>query len=103
MTTIISNIEFGNISNVRKSYTEENVYFVDVEMSVAEGFPLESCEYVARADDYALTGKWVYKQVLNGNFIGEITLLNAGDDPATSLPYISNVGIQPTTTGTQTL
>lgn len=104
MTTTVSNITFGNISNVRKSGDEEGVYFANVETSPAEGFPLESCLYCARADDYAMTGRWVYAQIIAGNIVGTITQLDAGVDPETGLPPVTFVSAnQPSTTGTQTL
>ena len=98
MTTTIGNVTFGSMSNVRKSGDEENTYFADVEISEAEGFPMETLLYCAKADDYAMTGRWVYAQIIAGNFSGTVTQLDAGVDPITGL-----VLVQPTTTGTQTL
>jgi hypothetical protein len=95
----IGNITFGQILNVRKSGDEENVYFADVEMSEAEGFPMETHIYCARSDDYAITGKWVYKQIVEGNIVGTITQLAAGVNPVTGQPYPP----QPQTTGSQDL
>jgi hypothetical protein len=99
MTHTIGNITFGAIKNVRKYGDEENVYFADVEISEAEGFPFETHLYCARSDDYAMTGRWVYQQIIDGNIVGEITQLNAGVDPVTGLPPAP----QPNTTGSQTL
>jgi hypothetical protein len=99
MATQIGNITFGQILNVRKSGYEEGVYFADVEISEAEGFPFEACFYCARDNDYAITGKWVYKQIVEGNIVGTITQLAAGVDPQTGLPYPP----QPQTTGSQNL
>lgn len=96
--TTIQNITFGAIKNVRKSGDEEGVYFADVEMSVAEGFPMEESIYCARSDDYATTGRWVYQQIVDGSFEGSITQLVAGADPVTGL-----VPVQPTSQGVQTL
>ena len=101
MTTTISNITFGNISNVRKSGDEESVYLVDIEISEAEGFPLEVCIYCARSDDRATTGKWVYAQILAGNFSGEIIQRAAGTDIVTGETIV--VQAQPQSHGTQTL
>ena len=92
---IIGNITFGQIKNVRKSGDEKNVYFADVEISEAEGFPMREHLYCARADDYAMTGKWVYQQIIDGNIVGSITQLAAGVDPVTGLPPV----IQSNTTG----
>ena len=99
MTTQIGNITFGQILNVRKSGDEENVYFADVEFSEAEGFPMETHIYCARSDDYAMTGRWVYKQIVEGNIVGTITQLAPNVDPQTGLPYPP----QPQTTGSQDL
>lgn len=85
MTHTIGNVTFGQIKNVRKSGDEEGVYFADVELSVAEGFPMETNLYCARSDDYAMTGSWVYQQIIDGNFEGSITQLDAGVDPVTGL------------------
>jgi hypothetical protein len=95
----IGNITFGQILNVRKSGDEEGVYFADVEISEAEGFPFETCFYCARDNDYAMTGRWVYKQIVEGNIVGTITQLAAGVDPQTGLPPPP----QPQTTGSQDL
>ena len=98
MTHTIGNVTFGAIKNVRKSGDEEGVYFADVDLSIAEGFPMETCLYCARSDDYVATGKWVYQQILDGNFEGQVTQLAAGVDPVTGLPPQ-----QPITSGAQTL
>jgi hypothetical protein len=104
MTTTVSNITFGSISNVRKSGDEEGVYFANVEASPAEGFPMESCLYCARSDDYAMTGRWVYAQIIAGNIVGAITQLDAGVDPETGLPPVTRVSAnQPSTNDTQIL
>jgi hypothetical protein len=95
----IGNITFGQILNVRKSSEEAGVYFADVEISEAEGFPFETCFYCARDNDYAMTGRWVYKQIVEGNIVGAITQLAAGVNPVTGQPYPP----QPQTTGSQDL
>lgn len=43
MTHTIGDVTFGEIKNVRKSGDEEGLYVADVEVSEAEGFPLETC------------------------------------------------------------
>lgn len=101
--TTIQNITFGAIKNVRKSGDEEGVYFVDVEISGAEGFPMEECIYCARFDDYAMTGKWVYQQIVDGNFEGSITQLIAGVDPVTGLVPERREVVQPISQGSQSL
>lgn len=97
----IGNITFGRITNVRKSGDEEGVYFADIEISEAEGFPFELCVYCARSDDYAMTGRWVYQQIIDGNFEGEMVQLAPNVDPQTGLPF--SEPIQPTVEGAQTL
>jgi len=97
----IGTITFGAIRNVRKSGDEEGVYFADVEISPDEGFPFEVCLYCARSDDYAKTGKWVYQQIMDGAFEGQITQLAPGVDPVTGQPPPERQ--QPTTQGAQTL
>ena len=99
MTHTIGHITFGTIKNVRKCGNEEGVYFADVEFSEAEGFPMETHLYCARSDDYAMTGRWVYQQIVEGNIEGSITQL---------LPYADVVtGIvppnKPISQGAQTL
>ena len=101
MTHTIGHITFGQIKNVRKSGDEEGVYFADVEFSEAEGFPMETHTYCARSDDYAMTGKWVYKQIIDGNIVGSITQLAPYVDPMTGLPVPQT--IQPISQGSQTL
>jgi hypothetical protein len=73
MATIMG-VTFGKIKNVKQDCVEVGVYYADVELSIQEGFPMEWCQYTARSDDRALTGKWVYQQIIDGNFDGEITL-----------------------------
>lgn len=99
MTHTIGNVTLGAIRNVRKSGDEPNVYFADIEISEAEGFPMLSCFYCARGDDYAMTGRWVFQQIIEGNFEGEIIQLEPGVDPMTGLPPPP----QPTVSGAQTL
>ena len=101
MTHTIYPVTFGSIKNVRKSGDEEGVYFADIEISQAEGFPMELCLYCARSDDYAMTGRWVYQQIIDGNHEGQVTQLVAGADPVTGLPFPEIT--QPTSQGTQTL
>ena len=85
--TTIQGITFGEIKNVRKYALEENVYFADVLLSVAEGFPMEWNPYCARGDDFAPTGKWVYQQIIEGNFTGEMIHLAPNIDPSTGEPW----------------
>lgn len=96
----IGNIFFGAIKNVRKSGDEEELYFADVEMAESEGFPFETNLFVARSNDYAMTGKWVYQQIIDGNIVGSITQLAPDTNPETGEPWDRT---QPTTTGAQDL
>lgn len=98
---LVSGIEIGEISNVRKSGDEDGVYFVDVEIGVQEGFPSEKMLFCARSNDYAMTGKHVYKQIMDQNFIGEITQLLPGADPVTGI--VAESTASPTVTGAQQL
>lgn len=99
----IGNITFGQILNVRKSGDEDGVYFADVEFSEAEGFPMEIHFYCARDNDYAMTGRWVYKQIIEGNIVGTITQLAPNTDPVTGQPLLERSTTQPQTTGSQNL
>jgi hypothetical protein len=101
MAHTIGNITFGQIKNVRKSGDEEGVYFADVEMQEAEGFPFETVFYCARSDDYAMTGRWVYQQIIDGNIVGSVTQFAPNINPITGQPF--DVQEQPTTTGSQNL
>jgi len=97
-------ITFGLISGVKKSGDEDGVYFAQVQISPADGFPFEDCFYCARQDDYAATGKWVYQQIIDGNIVGVVTQLPANVDPMTGAPWPVLVEqTQPTTLGSQTL
>lgn len=90
-----SGITLGEISNVKKSGDEEGVYFANVQISPAEGFPFEDCVYCARDNDYAMTGRWVYQQIIDGNIVGTIKQLPPNVDPVTEEPW--PVRVQPTT------
>ena len=89
------NITFGEISNVKKSGNEEGVYTVTLQISPAEGFPFEDSVYCARSDDYAMTGRWVYQQIIDGNIVGTIKQLPPNVDPVTEEPW--PVRVPPTT------
>jgi hypothetical protein len=101
MTTKIGPVTFGSIKNVRKSGDEEGVYFADVEIGESEGFPVEWCIYCARLDDYAPTGRWVYQQIMDGNYEGELTQLAPNVDPFTG--ELPPQVVQPISQGSQTL
>lgn len=96
----VSNVTFERIFDVKKSADEENVYFCKVVMNFNNGFPSETDYYCARGDDYAITGKWVYQQILDGNFDGELKQLQVGENPITGEIVLPE---QPVTIGTQEL
>jgi hypothetical protein len=102
MTHTVSGVTFGAIKNVRKSGDEDEVYFADVEIQEAEGFPFTANFYCARSDDYAMTGRWVYQQIIDGNIEGEIVQLAPNVNPVTGLPNPPPPA-QPPTFGAQTL
>jgi hypothetical protein len=94
MSITFNGVTLRGIRNVRKCGVENGVYFAEVELSMQEGFPFEWCNYCARADDLAVTGKWVYEQIVAGNFEGEMgqeTVVYPDEAP------------QPATQGAQTL
>lgn len=96
----IGNITLGGIKNVRKSGDEEGLYCADVEFSPSEGFPMETVPFIVRASDPALTGKWVYQQIIDGNFEGPLVQHPPGVDIETGqVPE----AIQPVSQGAQTL
>jgi len=104
MTHTISGVTFNAIKNVRKSGDEEGVYFADVELQEAEGFPFEIHPYCARSDDFAMTGRWVYQQIIDGNIEGEVVQLAPNVDPATGQPWpVREEPTQPSVNGVQTM
>ena len=62
---------------------------------------METHTYCARSNDYAMTGRWVYQQIVDGNIVGSITQLAPDVDLMTGLPEPQTV--QPNTTGSQDL
>jgi hypothetical protein len=75
-------VALGKISNVRTVNGNTSVYYCYVEM-VEEGFEPEVAQYVASRTDVAVTGKWVYQQIVNGNIEGEIVDVSETVDPFT--------------------
>ena len=63
-------IEITNLRNVRRM--PDGAFLLNVDL-VAPGDPSETVEYVARDGDVAVTGQWVYQQIVEGNFEGTIT------------------------------
>ena len=94
----VDNITFENISEVLKSGDEEGVYFCQVVLNHNDGFPSQKVLYCARSNDYAYTGRWVYQQIQDGNFDGEITQLQPLEDPVTREIFVYKE--QPVTQGT---
>jgi hypothetical protein len=65
-----NDIEITNLKNVRR--LPDGGFLLNVDL-VTLSDPLETVEYCARNGDVAETGKWVYQQIIKGNFEGEIT------------------------------
>lgn len=63
-------IEITNLRNVQRFPDGAFMLLVDLKTPTD---PLESVEYVARDGDVAVTGQWIYQQIIEGNFEGEIT------------------------------
>ena len=96
----VGTVTFQKIFNVNKSADQEGVYFCEVTIDYNNGFPTETDWYCARSDDYALTGKWVYQQIIDGNYDGDIKQLQVGENPITGEIILPE---QPVTTETQDL
>jgi hypothetical protein len=65
-----NDIEITNLRNVQRMPDGAFLLIVDLKTPTD---PLESVEYVARDGDVVETGQWVYQQIIEGNFEGEIT------------------------------
>jgi hypothetical protein len=63
-------IEITNLRNVQRM--PDGAFLLNVDLVTSED-PLETVEYVARDGDVAVTGQWVYQQIVDGNFEGQIT------------------------------
>ena len=63
-------IEITNLQNVQRM--PDGSFLLNVDL-VTSSDPLETVQYCARDNDVAETGQWVYQQVIEGNFEGEIT------------------------------
>jgi hypothetical protein len=63
-------IEITNLRRVQRFPDGAFLLLVDLKTPTD---PLESVEYVARDGDVVETGQWVYQQIVEGNFEGEIT------------------------------
>jgi hypothetical protein len=62
--------EITNLRNVQRFPDGAFLLLIDLKTPTD---PLESVEYVARDGDVAGTGQWIYQQIVEGNFEGEIT------------------------------
>jgi hypothetical protein len=104
MEHTIGNIVFGEIKNVRKSGDEEGVYVADVELRGVDERSFTTSTYCARYDDCAITGQWVYEQIVSNNIVGSVTQLPVGVDLVTGLPLqpIQSIA-QPISQGAQDL
>lgn len=65
-----NDIEITNLKNVRR--LPDGGFLLNIDLLTPTD-PLETVEYCARSGDIAETGKWVYQQIIEGNFEGEIT------------------------------
>jgi|LakMenEpi03Aug12_release.lakeMendotaPanAssembly.Ray.scaffolds.fasta_scaffold100030_3 hypothetical protein len=63
-------IEITNLRNVQRMPDESFLLDVDI---LAPGSPVETVVYCARGSDIAVTGQWVYQQIIEGHIQGEIT------------------------------
>lgn len=79
--TRFGSIGFGKISNVRTLEADPTCYHCNIEL-YDETETMEVVEYVARANDVT-TGKWVYQQIVDGNFEGQIAHVPNNIHPST--------------------
>ena len=70
------NVRLGKISNVRTVGGNTDCYFCKIEMEVS-GEPPEIAQYAAVRTDTVPTGQWVYQQIVEGNFEGELIEIKA--------------------------
>ena len=75
----------GNIREVRTHGNDTSTYFCKLTFTY-ENDPPEEVKYVARASDNAETGRWVYQQIVAGNFEGKIIDMPEGVDAHSGLP-----------------
>lgn len=84
------NVNLGEITNVRTLEDDPSCYVCDIEITVGDE-PPEKAFYVSRANDVTVTGKWVHQQIVDGNFIGQITHLESGVNPLTGERNVEEV------------
>lgn len=85
MSKTFGQTTLSNIREVRTRAGDTTTYFCKLTISYG-GEPPEEVRYVARPTDIAETGQWVYQQIVEGNFDGEIIDLPDGINPYTGLP-----------------
>ncbi len=83
--TKFGSIGFGKISNVKTLENDPSCFHCNVEL-YDDADNMEVVTYVARGNDIVATGKWVYQQIIDGNFEGEISHVPSGIDPITGGP-----------------
>ena len=83
--TKFGSIGFGKISNVKTLEVDPSCFHCNIELYDSSD-SMELVEYVARGNDAADTGRWVYQQIIDGNFEGEISHIPSGVDPSTGQP-----------------
>lgn len=84
MSATFGQTTLANIREVRTHNNDTSIYFCKLDMTF-EG-KKEEVKYVARFNDVAETGKWVYQQIVSGNFDGQIVDVPEGVDVYTGLP-----------------
>lgn len=66
-----NNIEITNLRNVQR--LPDGAFLLNVDLITPTDGVESGVQYVAKAGDIAVTGQWVYQQILEGNFEGSIT------------------------------
>lgn len=77
----IGNTTIGKIFNVCTRDNDDSCFFCKVEF--IENDNTETVNYVARKSDSALTGKYIYQQIVDGKFEGQISDVGLDIDPWT--------------------
>lgn len=80
----MKNITVGKIFDVCTRNNDSSCYFCKVELTIDN--IKETTNYVARANDSAETGKYIYNQIKSGYINGDITNVADGIDPWTKQP-----------------
>jgi hypothetical protein len=92
MSKTFGQTTLSDICEVRTQAGNTSTYFCKL-TATYDGEQPEEIEYVARATDVAETGQWVYQQIVDGNFDGEIIDVPEGLDVFTGEPLVDFVPI----------